>query len=90
VLGGERHERHNPDAGVLWSAAYPADVALALDQIQESYTVSPISGSEEDGEVTIITPDFGRVELKRIGGSWRIDASKIINCWKAIRNETLQ
>jgi hypothetical protein len=85
-----RRIQNNPDADVLWSAADPADVALALDQIQESYTVSPISGTEEDGEVTIITPDFGPVEVKRIGGNWRIDASKIIKRWKANRDETLQ
>jgi hypothetical protein len=72
----------HPDADVLWSAPYPEDVAPLLDDIQESYMISPISGSEERGEVTIITPDFGPVGVKRIGGSWRIDASKVIDCWK--------
>jgi hypothetical protein len=79
--------QEHPDADVLWSATYPDDVVPLLDQIQESYLVSPISGSEDDGEVTIITPDFGPVNVKRIGGSWRIDASKIIDCWKANRDE---
>jgi hypothetical protein len=78
------------NAEVLWSATYPADVAELLDQIQESYVVSVISGSEVDGEVTIITPDFGPVKVKNIGGSWRIDASKIIDCWMARRDEGYQ
>jgi hypothetical protein len=80
----------NPDADVLWSAAYPDDVAPLLDQIQESYMMNLISGSEEDGEVIIITPDFGTVGVKCIGGSWRVDASKVINCWKAARDETFR
>ncbi len=80
----------NADAHVLWSGAYPDDIVELLDQIQGAYAVSPISGSEEDGEVTIITPDFGPVGVKRIGGTWRIDASKIINCWKANRDKTLR
>jgi hypothetical protein len=42
-----------------------------------------ISGIEHDGEVTIITADYGRVGVKRIGGAWRIDASNIIDWWKA-------
>ena len=79
--------QEHPDADVLWSATYPDDVAALLDQIQESYSIRPISGSEADGEVTIITPDFGPVGVKRVGGSWRIDASKIIECWKANRDE---
>jgi hypothetical protein len=36
--------------------------------------------------VTILTPDFGHVEVKRIDGVWRIDASPIINCRKANRD----
>jgi hypothetical protein len=82
--------QEHPDADVLWSTSYPDAVVPGLDQIQESYLVSPISGSEDDGEVTIITPDFGPMGVKRIGGSWRIDASKIIDCWKANRDETYQ
>lgn len=80
----------HPDADVLWSSSYPDDVAPLLDQIQESYMVSPISGSEEEGDVTLITPDFGPVGVRRVGGSWRVDASKIIGCWKADRDETDQ
>jgi hypothetical protein len=59
----------HPDADILWSASYPDDVVPLLDQIQESYLISPISGSEEAGEVTVLTPDFGAVAVKRIGGS---------------------
>jgi hypothetical protein len=80
----------HPDADILWSSSYPDDVVPLLDQIEESYLMSTISGSEDDGEVTIITPDFGPVEVKRIGGIWRIDASKIINCWKANRDRNHQ
>jgi hypothetical protein len=73
----------HPDASVLWSGTCPDTVAPLLDQIAESYLVSVISGSEEDGEVIIITPDIGPVGVKRIGGIWRIDATKIIDCRKA-------
>ncbi|MGO8690562.1 MAG: hypothetical protein ACLQLG_13145 [Thermoguttaceae bacterium] len=75
----------HPDAEVLWSGTYPDDVATLLDQIEESYLVSQISGSENEGEVTIITPDFGPVAMKLIRGSWRIDATKVIDCRKAIQ-----
>jgi hypothetical protein len=51
----------HPDAHVLRSASYPDDVVPVLDQIQETYLMSVIPGSEDDGEVTIITPDFGPV-----------------------------
>lgn len=82
--------QEHPDSDVLWSGSYPDDVAPLLDLIQESSLISPISGSEDDGQVTIITPDFGPVDVKRIGGSWRIDASKVINCWKANRDKNHQ
>jgi hypothetical protein len=68
----------HPDAGVLWSTHCPSRVAPQLDQIQESYLISPISGSEDEGEVTLLTPDFGVVGVKRIDGIWRVDASAII------------
>jgi hypothetical protein len=78
------------NADVLWSATYPDDISPLLDQIQESYVVSVISGSDDDGEVTIITPDFGTVKLKHLSGSWRVDASKIIDCWMTSRDESQQ
>lgn len=91
IHGGGRHEiepliQSHPDAGVLWAASYPDDVAALLDQIQESQFVSIATGSEDFGEVTILTPDFGLVGVKRIDGRWRVDASKIIDCWKANRS----
>jgi hypothetical protein len=90
LLRGKKDEiepliQAHPDAEVLWAGAYPNDVASLLDQIDESYSVSQISGSEEDGEVTIITPDFGPMTLRLIGGDWRIDATKIIECRKAMK-----
>jgi hypothetical protein len=81
----------HPDADVLWSASYPDGAVPLLDQIEESYLISPVAGSEEGGQVTILTPNFGLVDVKRIGGIWRIDASQIINrwkLWKANRNES--
>ena len=78
--------QEHPDSEVLWCEACPDDVAPLLDEIQESYMISPISGSEEAGEVTLITPDFGPVGVKLVGGSWRIDVSKIIDCWKTNRD----
>lgn len=77
--------RH-PDAEILWEGAYPDDVVPLLDEIAEAYCVSQVSGSEEDGNVMIITPDFGPMPVQRVEGTWRIDATKIINCWKANRN----
>ena len=80
----------HPDADILWSADYPDEAAAGLDQVEESFLISPISGSEDAGEVTILTADFGRVGVRRIGGTWRIDASPIINCWKANCDENRQ
>jgi len=77
--------QEHPDAEMLWSRNCPDDVALNLDEIANSYVVSQISGSEEEGEVTIITPDWGPVSMKRIDGIWRIDATVIIDRWKASR-----
>jgi hypothetical protein len=90
ILSGQRDEiepliQEDPDAEILWSRAYPDDVAQALDQIAESYSVRQVSGSEEEGKVVIITPDFGPIPLQLIGGNWKIDATKIIDCWKANR-----
>ncbi len=76
----------HPDAEILWEGAYPDDVVPLLDEIAEAYSVSQVSGSEEDGNVMIITPDFGPMPVQRVEGSWRIDATKIINCRKANRN----
>ena len=73
---------------MLWTASYPDDVVPLLNRIQESYLMSPISGSEDDGQVTFLSPDSGPVELNRIGGIWRIDASNIINCWNAKRDKS--
>ena len=80
----------HPDAGVLWSGRYLNDVAPLLDRIEESYVISIIRGSEDEGEVTIITPNAGPVGVKRIDGKWRIDASRFIDRWKAIREQANQ
>ncbi len=90
VLGGKRMEiepliQEHPDADVLWAGAYPDDVATMLDSIAESYPATRISGSEAEGSVTVITPDFGPVGLKLIGKRWRVDATKVIESWKANR-----
>jgi 2-oxo-4-hydroxy-4-carboxy--5-ureidoimidazoline (OHCU) decarboxylase len=78
--------QYHPEAAVLWSGNRPDDdVALSLDAIADSYLVSQISGSEEDGEVTIITPDFGPVNLRRSDDNWKIDISAIIDFCKAVR-----
>lgn len=68
----------HPDADALWSGSCRPHVAPLLDQIRDSFVVSQISGSEDEGHVTIITPDCGNVEIKQIDGSWRVDASRII------------
>jgi hypothetical protein len=93
IFRGKREDiepliQDHPDADILWSFSNSEDsedVAAALDQIQERYLMRTISGSEKDGEVIIITPDLGPVQVKRIAGRWRVDASKLIERWKANR-----
>ena len=90
MFRGRREEiepliQEHPDADILWAGAYPDDVATLLEKVADSYPVSRVSGSEEGGEVTVITPDFGPVPLKFMDGTWRIDATKIIEAWKANR-----
>lgn len=94
ILRGRREEiepliQEHPNAEVLWSVAYPDEVVPLLDEIAESYPVNQVSGSEDAGKVTIIT-DFGLIPLSLIGGTWRIDATKVIDCWKANRNGDAQ
>lgn len=89
---GVRHEiepliQPHPDAEILWSGTTPPDVAALLNEIQESYLVSQISGSEAGGEVTVITPDFGPIPLKRFESGWKIDATAIIECLTANAKE---
>lgn len=95
LLTGRRDEiepliQAHPEAEILWSGAYPDNVALALDELAESQPVTRIPGSEQEGVATIITPDFGPVSLKLVDGSWRVDASKVIACWKASRRQEAQ
>jgi hypothetical protein len=68
----------HPDAWILWEGKCPEDVAELLDEIAESYPVTRIAGREEDGEVTIITHDFGPMKIRLLNGSWRVDAAKVI------------
>lgn len=71
--------QQHPHASILWdSPPPPADVIAMLDGIAEDSIVSVVAGSEADGEVEIITPDFGRVNVKYIDQTWRVDASKVI------------
>jgi hypothetical protein len=95
VLGGNRTEiepliQEHPDAAVLWAGAYPDDAAYMLNQIAKSYPVTRISGLDADGSVTVITPDFGPVNVKLIGDRWRVDATKVIESWKANRANAQQ
>ncbi len=90
ILRGKRDEiepliLEHPDAEVLWSSAYPEEVQPLLGEIADSYTISQVSGSEESGKVMVITPDFGPVRMELVSGSWRIDATKVIERWKASR-----
>ena len=80
--------QEHPAPQILWSGSYPDDVIPLLDQIQESYVISQIAGSEAEGSVTIITPDFGPIPVARIDGLWKIDATKVIDRWEANRKRT--
>jgi hypothetical protein len=87
-LAGKRIEiepliQPHPEAEILWSGGCPDDVAGLLSQIDESYLISKISGSEDSGEVTLITADFGAIALKRTTTGWKVDATPIIECRKA-------
>lgn len=78
----------HPDAEVLWSGGgYPSDVVVLMEQIQDESPVSCIPGCGDEDNVLIITPDIGTVWIKRINGSWRVDATKIISIWKARKVE---
>jgi hypothetical protein len=95
ILRGRREEiapllQEHADADILWAGAYPDDVAPLLDDIAKFYPVTRISGSEAEGSVTVITPDFGPVGLKLVDGTWRVDAAKIIGCWKTNRGISQQ
>lgn len=95
ILRGKKAEiepliQEHPNADVLWTGTYPADVAPLLNEIAESYPVGRISGSEAEGNVTIISPDFGPIGLQLVGGDWRVDATKIIECWRANRERDQQ
>jgi hypothetical protein len=76
----------HPDSDILWADPYPEDVASTLNEIAESYPVTQISGSEREGNVTIITPDFGPVGVKLIDRKWRVDASPVIEGRRAVQN----
>jgi len=73
----------HPEAEILWSTTFPDAVGPLLDQIEESCLMSQLSGSEDEGNVTVITPSWGPVNLKRIDGIWKVDATKIIESRKA-------
>ncbi len=75
--------QEHPDAAILWTGnAHPIDISMLLDEIEDSYLIGQLSGSEDAGDVTIITPDFGPVQVTLIEGTWRIDAAKVIECRK--------
>lgn len=89
---GDRNEiepliLENKDSNILWESSYPKDVAEALDSIQESNPICRIRESKDGHDVTIMTPDFGVLEVKKINGSWKVDASKIINRWMRNKSE---
>lgn len=78
----------HPNAELLWSTSCPDEaIASQLDHIEESFQISQIGGSEQDGDVKIITPDFGPVSVRRIDGQWRVDATKVIECKKRVRGK---
>ncbi len=91
MLRGRRAEiepmiQEHPDSDILWAGPYPEDVALTLNEIAESYPVTQIAGSVAEGNVTIITPDFGPVGVKLIDGKWRVDATKVIEGRRTVQD----
>ena len=66
------------DAGVLWRGdSTPPNIADQLTDISEGYVVSVISGSLESGSVQLAT-ELGVRAAHFVDGSWRIDASSLI------------
>ena len=83
LLRGQREEIEplilpHPDAAILWQGAYQEDVAASLEELADTYPVARVSGTEGDGHVIVMTADFGPVQIKREGETWRVDASEII------------
>ena len=65
-------------ANVLWRGnPTPSGVAHQLKEISDGYVVSVISGSLESGHVQLAT-ELGIMDAHRVDGSWRIDASSLI------------
>jgi hypothetical protein len=66
------------DAAVLWrDKPTPSDIAAQLTQISDGYIISVISGSLKSGHVQLAT-ELGIMDAHLVDGSWRIDASSII------------
>jgi hypothetical protein len=73
----------HPDAEILWSRAYPTEVASQLEEICDGFLVSRIPGNKDDSHVKVITPDFGPVSVHLVDGQWKADVTPIIECWKS-------
>jgi hypothetical protein len=88
LLRGNRPEiepliQEHADAGILWEGAYPSDVAEQLDLLSRSNPIARLSGTEEEGEVRLITADFPfPITLRQIAGQWKVDVAKIIEMRK--------
>ncbi len=87
IWWAKRHEIEpiilpHPHADILWRKAYPVEAADALESISNSYTIGRVSGSEDEGSISLMTADFPfPLNLHRINGQWKVDASPIINLW---------
>lgn len=68
----------HPDAAILWTAgAYPPQVAEMLSRHYREMKVERIL-EEPDHVVLRATGEPAPLELRRLEGAWRLDASPII------------
>jgi hypothetical protein len=68
----------HPEAQYLWDGEEtPPGIAEQLISISNLGVVPIVTGSIESGRVTLLT-EMGRIDVRLVGGDWRVDATPII------------
>jgi len=77
------------DADVLWEGAYPKDVAALLAQQYREMEITRLRspGEDENAERVLLQSSASPIPLAvvNVGGTWKVDASPIIEFRKAAR-----
>lgn len=75
-------EEHK-DQNILWKGKHPNDVGKLLKQISEGQPIRKIYESEDKTQVKILSADYPFLfEMNFKDGSWKIDASPLIDLWR--------